>query len=846
VNHSRLLLFTLLAGFAVWLVFTWPLSRHVTTGIPASSRNIELGNVRAMMKGDQLQLLYHYRLMEGMITGHIPWFHNLYEFNTGDDSDRYFPSAYFFPFSVLYTAGAAVAGPAFGMNLVGLVSIWLTVYFTFLLVRRYATDPTICFFGALVSVLIPFRWAAQLGGSPGGNAMMYVPLIFYGLDVAIRDGKWRGGVLAGAGVLLACWGDVQVFFFATMAMPGWCLVAATRSWRTDEPWLKQIKCWIWTLSPVPVFLATAFGYRALLQPYLSGSVMSGGRTPAEVTLFSPTWEGLLSWANGGVNNHIYIGYTVPIWILAAAILFGIRMATRRSPVDASSAAFVLLCAGIIGAVCFALGFNGPFEGLPIRLARALVPPAEYMRQPARIYCLLPILMAAACCIGCRAWWDLLRPATARALVVLFTFLAVIEYGSQVRATVCLLDAEQGAYAAAAEQIESDADASRILVLPLWPGESDWSSLYQYYVSLYGVRMLNGYSPVVSKDYFENVFRRFESLNQGVVSDEQLEALRATGVRHLLLHENAFVEKVSPFPVMATIHRLLEHPRIHFLTQDGPVWVFALDEAAAAKGPEVILTHWYPARRCEFGPGGASALSGSLVEDAAAGQQTCLRLGPGHVAKTGTWRTGNAPGLRWSLRWRGKGTCVAHDVQQGIPIGKREVAVASDTWTWIDIPLTVRDGFAPVQLELEVLGGEIDLDLALLAAGRWPALMPGETLALPPRDFFHAGFSTPDGSSVHFRPVYEPDGAIFYGPHLPLAPGRYVLHLMTTSPADTGATLGTLQADPEAAQAEPLDVRAGESVEWLLNVTNDVPARFEFVYAREAEMTIDAIQLQRLE
>ena len=45
---------------------------------------------------------------------------------------------------------------------------------------------------------------------------------------------------------------------------------------------------------------------------------------------------------------------------------------------------------------------------------------------------------------------------------------------------------------------------------------------------------------------------------------------------------------------------------------------ALDEAASAKGPEVTLTHWYPARRWEFGPGGANALSGSLVEDAGAG------------------------------------------------------------------------------------------------------------------------------------------------------------------------------------------------------------------------------------
>ncbi len=34
----------------------------------------------------------------------------------------------------------------------------------------------------------------------------------------------------------------------------------------------------------------------------------------------------------------------------------------------------------------------------------------------------------------------------------------------------------------------------IMVIPLWPGDSAFSSIYQHYVSIYNIRMINGYCP----------------------------------------------------------------------------------------------------------------------------------------------------------------------------------------------------------------------------------------------------------------------------------------------------------------------------------------------------------------
>ena len=111
-------------SLVVWTWFTWPLPQFVFDGIPVSSRDIRPDGVRAMMKSDQLQLMYHYWLAQDMMTGDTPWFHNLYEFNTGNDAEREWPTAYFMPFSLVFAAGSLVAGRAFGMNLVGWVSLW--------------------------------------------------------------------------------------------------------------------------------------------------------------------------------------------------------------------------------------------------------------------------------------------------------------------------------------------------------------------------------------------------------------------------------------------------------------------------------------------------------------------------------------------------------------------------------------------------------------------------------------------------------------------------------------------------------------------------------------------------
>ena len=73
---------SLLITLAVWMLFSWPLPRDLFTTIPYNAANVEDAQViRQMEPGDHLQLMYHFWLFKDMLTGHTPWFHNLYEFN---------------------------------------------------------------------------------------------------------------------------------------------------------------------------------------------------------------------------------------------------------------------------------------------------------------------------------------------------------------------------------------------------------------------------------------------------------------------------------------------------------------------------------------------------------------------------------------------------------------------------------------------------------------------------------------------------------------------------------------------------------------------------------------------
>jgi hypothetical protein len=844
---ARVTIAAVLLGLLLWTVFSWPTPRVFFSGIPSSARNAERGHVRTMIAGDHLQLLYHFWIAGDMIAGRTPLFHNLYEFNTGEDADRVEPGSFYVPFSAVYAAAAWVGGQAFGWNFAAVVSVILGFFLTWRLARRYVGHETAAAAGALIGTALPYRWITLLGGSPTGTAIALVPALLLGLDVAIRDERTAGGVLAGLALLLAFGADLHVFFFSVLAAPAWAVVAlAAKDGRTGSA-PRLLLAWVRALWPFAAFGLLAFWLSRIAADQLEAGTMAGGWELREVVRHTPWRRGLFTWRNMGGTNQIFIGVTP--WVLIAA--GGAALAVRGRPGGPSRIRplilMAVLCAAAVGIVVLALGPNGPFDGVALRACRRVIPPYRMVRQTAKIFCLMPPVLAVALSIGLGGLLAIPRRRLSRTLcLAAIVLLPLVEYRLQLRPAVCRLDRDQAAYAAVAADARAAGAVPRALVLALWPGDSHWSSIYLHYASRYRIRLVNGYRPSVPTSYFHSTFKRFESFNQGRVADEQLDALLERGIGHLLLHEDAFPEKVSPFPVSLTLRRLLRHPRLARLEQDGAVWAFKiLARPAARPATAEAPLPLFPARRWEMEQTRHRLGSVLDAQDASGGRVLSMAT-PGASA-TVTLRApiAGAPGLHWLLRARGNGILVSKAVIDEMPIEAKIHPVHGTEWRWIRIPVPGGKPFFLPSLTLDWFDGTIELDACLLAAGPWTPPRPGESLRLPASSFFHAGYTDLETGRVVLRKERDPAREVFYGPMMPLDPGVYRIRLDFRTDAAPSVELGTLSVHSGDERLGAAEVSAGGPVALTVSTRANLPLRIGFTFARNADVALGPVDIARL-
>jgi hypothetical protein len=281
VKKRRLALYSLALTLAVWLVIAWPLPRLFNDAIPVgvSKRETPHPALVHMMAGDHLQFVYYLWIVSDFLTGKTPFFYNLYEFNTGDDAERYRPGSYYFPLSLLYSAFYWMDGRAFAWNAVSLLALWLAGYSIWRLCRRYTDSDLIAATGALLALLFPYQWIQLFGGSPAGFGMALVPLMVLGLDRAVRNDSAAGGWVAGLALLCMGMIDTHAFYFGALMVPCWCLVAFTQRSR-----VRLVSRWAITCAscapsgrcrpwPALAYLQTQVGTRHISQS------QRGGRPP---------------------------------------------------------------------------------------------------------------------------------------------------------------------------------------------------------------------------------------------------------------------------------------------------------------------------------------------------------------------------------------------------------------------------------------------------------------------------------------------------------------------------------------------------------------------------------------
>jgi len=696
--------------------------------------------------------------------------------------------------------------------------------------------------------MLPYRWIALLGGSPTGFAMMWVPLLLLGLDMAVREDRLSGGILAGVAVLFSCWSDTHVFFFSALLVPGWCLIALaarrTFDWRKPGAYLRIIRA----LAPMLVFCAVVLVYILLMGRDLADSRVSQGRSLAEVTSFSPRPSGLFGWQTYNISSQAYFGTAAAAVIVAGWMFMGIGCLRKPGKYRGDCVVLTVLCVGITCLVWLALGLHAPFGGKLLTVCRKLIPPYAMIRQTGKIYCLLPSLLAVAMALALSAMFGFDRSNwRCKAFIGAIGLLMVLEYRSQISPTICLISEEQSAYRAVAEDARSEGREPRCLAVVLWPGDSHWSSLYQHFASLYRIRMVNGYRPFVPRDYFENVFSRFDSVNMGELSNDQLDDLTRRDIRYLILHEDAFPEKISAYPVVFTLRRLLNHPRLSLLEQDANVWAFKILPAGRVR-PETG-SDWnlfLPARAWEMER--SDGMDVTVCSDAAASGGGFVSLShAGAFVQTRLTKSVTAPDQRWMIRARGNGTVACDTVIDGEVRAEADIDVDSSAWVWKKLVMPPLQGYSAVSLRVRCKNGVVDLDTILLAAGEWRGIRAGESLELPAPCFFHAGFTDMTSDGVVLSATRDPTAIVFYGPKMPLETGMYEVELTFLSRAEIGTPLGKFnmrwRGDEEG---NWVAVSAGRPARHRFVQERNLPVCLAFFFFGETDMEIRKVIFRRLD
>ncbi len=559
-----------------------------------------------------------------------------------------------------------------------------------------------------------------------------------------------------------------------------------------------------------------------------GSLAGKGRALREILLYAPKPQGLWQLGRGPDERYIFLGLA----FLALALL-GLLPLLGRAPRDPGRRALAGGLAFLAAVLC--LGPDLP--GFPLyRLLYDHLPFFNYPRVPARYIAIAFVflgLLSAYALSGLRQRIEPhLGPAKAKAVLLVLSLLALVEYIPNLPVGLCLLGPANAVQQALAQAPATD---GRVLELPLWPGDSHQTSAYEYTVTRTRRPMVNGYSPVVSRQYIDQVFWPLSGLNLGQLDQPQAEVLHRLKAGLLTFHDDYLVypPKVSPFPPGLARKRLEASGWLAPLAREGNVHLYRLrpsPEPVSGPRPSEITSPvtavWYAqnlhsltGRRLFSENASGFALELAEGQDFAAGGRR-LRRGavgnllqalpgrdqPGHLA----WGPGALlPPGRYLARFRlqagaadraGEIGAVAIGLKgQAQPLARLALNPGDfpDPRAWMDVPLAFAladtswvearvdfNGRAPLALNLVLI------DFADQRCG--PGVLEAEDLLR------QGGVVAPDpaasGGLAVLAHGLPPLIWVMHGPYRTLEPGAYRARFFLRSPGPVGdAPLVLLQA-----------------------------------------------------
>ena len=327
------------------------------------------------------------------------------------------------------------------------------------------------------------------------------------------------------------------------------------------------------LLPFSFFLLLALSYVIAVKVLIfDSSLAKAGRGLGEIALYSPGFRDMFIRFNENSEKFIYLGI-VPL-LLVGYLLYRLWVQRRDEPAAARAGrTFLPLFYLAVLIISYLLTLGPNLRTVPLYfLFYKVVPFFNFPRVTARIIVLSFLALAVLAGFAVYRLRASLKDkrAWASTAVLLLAVGIVVDFYPAKTLGVSLLNHGNAVYDTIQKNIR---DQELVLELPLWPGDSSWSSLYQYYVTRYRYRMINGYSPVVPKTYVEQVFDPLYPLDFGHLGPSEYAVLQKFNVRYIVMHEEAFPEKVSPFPPCFTTRNLSNSPYLRAVQHSGSLFLF---------------------------------------------------------------------------------------------------------------------------------------------------------------------------------------------------------------------------------------------------------------------------------
>jgi len=337
------------------------------------------------------------------------------------------------------------------------------------------------------------------------------------------------------------------------------------SWQKELFWSRSVWQRLLHLVPAGIGLGLSVAWVLLAKKiFFAGSVAHGGRTIQDVKLFSPRLADLYH-----QGSDVYLGI-IPFFLVIYCLLVLVRQTVHREKWWQCRSLLLLSFFFFIFILSYVLGAGLSFGSSSLYIFFFdHFPFFNYPRVPDRI---MTIAFLAGAVLSGFALRDMGYRFHGRlhSAVHLFFYMLLVtflwnDFGAGKPVALTNLDRGQDIYA----YVKKNIGDKLLLELPLWPGDSHQSALYEYYITLDRIRRVNGYTPIVTTRYIETVYKPLSTLNMGLLDESQYQQLKRMGVRYITVHDNpdVFPDRVSPFPAHNTVRRLMNSPYLQYIPID---------------------------------------------------------------------------------------------------------------------------------------------------------------------------------------------------------------------------------------------------------------------------------------